>query len=194
MNRSSERSGRPNLSGNRSTAALNEKRTTFLSPPKSPLSITSIGSPLQAILKSQTKKLFNTVSGGEKFLTEYTSISPGDANLFVKTDEGINREIDVDYELVFKTLVQKLGYLETSIKNLIVSSGKVATLFVNFTNEEELALKVYESDKKSLESTLMNFKSFVSYTYENIKSLPVMDRSHSHDALHKKGKFFLIFY
>lgn len=179
------------MTTSKSASALNEKKMNLISPSKTPNSILSVNSPLQAIIQNNNlKKHSHTVSGGEKFYQEHGFGSPLDTNgnqLLTKTDENFGKDSRADYELIFKTLGQKFGYLETSVKNMIVSSGKVASFFVNFTGEEELALRVYESDKRSLESSLTSFKGFIMHTYDSIKTGSLATRSVDQDNGRRKG-------
>lgn len=138
----------------------------------------------------KSKKNSNTLTGGEKFLLE--NPSPMEANgTPLLTNEELAKEARVDYELVFRTLAQKLAYLETGIKNLIVSSGKVLSLVASFKGDDELALRVYESDKRSLESSLKSFKGFVAMTYENIKTTLQGARAQDHNRGNKISAFYI---
>jgi len=148
----------------KSNLTLAEKRKTFLSPERSPLS-TPLGSPLQNFL-IQSKSPLDTFSGP----------------FMQKIDEKLANLGEVDSESLFRAFGQKLVNLESSIKNIIISSGKVASLFVNFSDEEELALRIYESDKQSVENNLNNFKSFVLQSLENAKSAQ-LKKSVSNDIL-----------
>ena len=170
-----------------------ENKQSFLSPLKTPSSIGSAGSPVQGFFKTTLKKQSNTASGPEKFLPEQVAaMYATDSQYYTKGEENSNKESKIDYELIFRTLFQKLGYLESSIKNLVVSSGKLASLFMQNNDEEDMILRVYESDKKSLESSLTSFKGFVMHTYDNIRNLTQINRSKSHNALLKPGKSLVL--
>jgi len=63
-------------------------------------------------------------------------------------------EIKKEYDNFMISMNQKISYLKMSVRNFIISSGKIAKFISGKSAEEEFALKVYENDKKVLENHL----------------------------------------
>jgi len=137
--------------------------------------------------QQEKKKQANTTSGFFQKIVSPPPLESYSGQLVQKIEEHLGSLAQADHEQIFRAFGQKMVHLEMGIKNFIISSGKVASLFVNFSNEEELALRIYESDKQSVENALNNFKNFVIQTLDNVKSSQ-LKKSVSNDLLLKSNK------
>jgi len=97
--------------------------------------------------------------------------------------EEAKREI----EALKTTMTQKFGYVKTSARNLIISSTKLSKYLPMKNSEEELAVKVFEADKKALETYLSNISDVISQFTPSLTKSPGQIRSQSHEKK-KRGE------
>ncbi len=150
------------------------------------------------LVRENMRKYASTYTLGEKFLPpaspppqlqelEYGNVRSPSATgspmitvtsptaKFNKFEETLSKTQRVDWELLFKGFSQKLNYLETSVKNSQSSSSKVvgfvtSSVVASKNPELELALRVYDNDKKILDTAVANLKGFLIKTDQSIKN------------------------
>lgn len=78
---------------------------------------------------------------------------------------------------------QRFGYLKTSSKSLLMSSGKLMRLLIKKGGEDDFVLKVYENDKKAFENYLNAVEEAITTSKEKLERLRTKSsKSNIHEA------------
>ena len=77
-------------------------------------------------------------------------------NETIKKLTKLNDSIKQENDLMINNVNQKVSYLRTCIRNLIISSNKLSRFLIKRTPDVEAALRIYENDKTVVETYLHN--------------------------------------
>jgi len=73
------------------------------------------------------------------------------------------------FESCISSFSQRFGYVKTSARNLITSSGKIAKVALKKNIDDEMTLKNYENDKKVFENYMNALEEVISQAKEKLE-------------------------
>jgi len=85
--------------------------------------------------------------------------------------EKISRQTREQLEGLISGISQRFGYLKTSSKSLLMSSGKLLRLVIKKGGEDDFVFKVFENDKKAFENYLTAVEEAITTSKEKLERI-----------------------